>query len=206
MASNLEQRMARPVTNMDTSKRILDVAERLVQTRGFNAFSYADIAAELSVTKASLHYHFRSKAELGRRLIERYEENFLEALGQIDGLNVDAVEKLRRYTDIYAGVLRANRMCLCGILAVEFATLPAPLQLGLKRFFDENERWLIVVLDQGRKAGAFHFAEPSAVMAQFFVAALEGAMMLARTFDDVRRFETGATRLLADLRTPRTMG
>ena len=56
-----------------TGRRALDVAERLVQTRGFNGFSYADIAEALGVTKASLHYHFPSKADLGQRLIERYE-------------------------------------------------------------------------------------------------------------------------------------
>ena len=60
----------------DTRSRILDVAERLVQTRGFNGFSYADIAAELQISKASLHYHFPSKAELGEALIGRYAARF----------------------------------------------------------------------------------------------------------------------------------
>ena len=54
--------------NIDTATVILDIAERLVQRRGFNGFSYADIAAELGITKASLHYHFPSKAELGESL------------------------------------------------------------------------------------------------------------------------------------------
>jgi len=54
----------------DSAQRILDVAERLVQTRGFNGFSYADIAEALDVTKASLHYHFPAKSDLGARLIE----------------------------------------------------------------------------------------------------------------------------------------
>ena len=39
--------------NADTPQRILDIAERLVQTRGFNGFSYADIAGPLRITKAS---------------------------------------------------------------------------------------------------------------------------------------------------------
>jgi len=68
-----------------TSGRILDIAERLVQTRGFNAFSYADIAAALNITKASLHYHFATKAKLGERLVERYQESFIAALARIDG-------------------------------------------------------------------------------------------------------------------------
>ena len=39
--------MARTTVEPDTASRILDVAERLVQSRGFNAFSYADVAGEL---------------------------------------------------------------------------------------------------------------------------------------------------------------
>ena len=45
---------------------------RLVQVTGFNGFSYADIAAELQLTKAALHYHFAGKAELGEALLARY--------------------------------------------------------------------------------------------------------------------------------------
>jgi TetR/AcrR family transcriptional repressor of nem operon len=59
-------------TEGKTPTRILDIAEELVQLRGFNGFSYADIASALNVTKASLHYHFAGKAELGEALIGRY--------------------------------------------------------------------------------------------------------------------------------------
>src|SRR6185436_19902533 len=102
---------------VDTPQRNLDIAERLVQTRGFNGFSYADIAEAMSVTKASLHYHFRSKADLGKSLIARYEKNFLAALAQIDDESKDAGDKLRRYAAIYGSVLGDDRMCLCGMLA-----------------------------------------------------------------------------------------
>src|ERR1700694_6129593 len=94
--------MPRVAASADTSHRILDSAERLVQTRGFNGFSYADIAASLGVTKASLHYHFPAKAELGKRLIERYEANFLTLLEAIGRTGVASREKLRRYVAIYA--------------------------------------------------------------------------------------------------------
>ena len=52
-----------------------------MQVRGFNGFSYADIASELGITKASLHYHFPGKAELGEALIERYADRFAGARG-----------------------------------------------------------------------------------------------------------------------------
>jgi TetR/AcrR family transcriptional repressor of nem operon len=183
----------------DTPQRVLDVAERLVQTRGFNGFSYADIAHALGITKASLHYHFPTKAELGRRLIERYEGRFLDALAGIDRADVDAREKLRRYAAIYADLLRANRMCLCGMLASDYATLAKPVKEGVKHFFDRNEDWLVAVLEAGRKAGTLRFSGEPAVVALALVGSLEGAMMLARSYGDVGRFEAVTTRLIAEL-------
>jgi len=191
--------MPRRSPNVDTSQRILDIAERLLQTRGYNAFSYADIAHALHVTKASLHYHFPTKAELGRRLIERYTISFLHALAAIDQTRADAGEQLRRYVDIYLGVLRNDRMCLCGILAAEYVTLPKPMKAGLKHFFDENERWLVAVLEKGHATSTLRFTGSAREVAQLLVGSLEGAMMLARSYDDVGRFKSAAERLLAGL-------
>ena len=183
----------------DASGRILDVAERLLQTRGYNAFSYADIAQSLHVTKASLHYHFPTKAELGKRLIKRYEQTFLNALANIDKSDANAVEKLRRYIGLYAEVLRNDRMCLCGMLAAEYATLPKPMKVELKHFFDENERWLMALLDEGQATKKLRFAGSGREVAQLLLGSLEGAMMLARSYGDVTRFEVTAERLLAGL-------
>ena len=182
-----------------TSQRILDIAERLVQTRGFNGFSYADIAGALSVTKASLHYHFPAKADLGKQLIERYERNFLAALDKIDEESKDAREKLRRYAAIYTDVLRNNRMCLCGMLAAEFATLPKPMREDMRHFFDENERWLTVVLQQGKRERSLKFSGAAAEVAQALIGSLEGAMMIARSYGDVARFKAVCDRVLGDL-------
>jgi TetR/AcrR family transcriptional regulator, transcriptional repressor for nem operon len=186
----------------DTAARVLDIASRLVQTRGFNGFSYADIAAELQVTKASLHYHFPTKAELGRRLIERYEDRFLAALVAIDREARGAADKVRRYVRIYAAVLQEQQMCLCGMLAAEHGTLPEPMRGVLQHYFDANERWLTRVLDEGRSAGQLQFSGTPKTVAGMLVGALEGAMMLARSYGDPSRFDAAAERLLADLRPP----
>ena len=177
----------------------MDIAERLVQTRGFNGFSYADIANTLGVTKASLHYHFPAKAELGKRLIERYESNFQAALRAIDSNGAGALDKLKRYTSIYADVLRSNRMCLCGMLAAEYATLPKPMKDEMRHFFDENERWLTDVLKQGQKTRELKFSGSARDVARMLIGSLEGAMMLARSFGDVSRFQAAADRSLAEL-------
>ena len=183
----------------DTASRILDAAERLVQTRGFNGFSYADVAAELHLTKASLHYHYAGKAELGEALILRYTERFVRALETIDGSCDDAPAKLGAYADLYAAVLRGERMCLCGMLAAEFDTLSEGMRAAVIRFFDTNEAWLEEVLAVGRRDGSLVFDGAPRETAQSVIGALEGAMRVARPYRDARRFGTAAERLLATL-------
>ena len=156
----------------EASQRILDAAERLVQTRGFNGFSYADVAQELSVTKASLHYHFPSKAELGRALIDRYHVDFGEALTAINAKAQKPRKKVRSYIDLYDSVMRNTRMCLCGMLAAEYATLPEPMQAALRAFFDSNETWLMGVLDDGRRAGDLAFAGSARQRARSLIGSL----------------------------------
>jgi len=189
----------RVATQVSTPQRILDVAEQLAQTRGFNGFSYADIAEQLLVTKASLHYHFPSKGALGRALIERYHVGFGQALEAIDRQEHGARDKLRRYVSLYDSVMRNNRMCLCGMLAAEYSTLPAPMQDELRRFFDANEVWLAAVLEAGRVAREFAFRGSAKQRARNMLGALEGAMLIARTYADADRFLSTAKQVLADL-------
>jgi TetR/AcrR family transcriptional repressor of nem operon len=183
----------------DTASRILDIAERLVQVRGFNGFSYADIASELGITKASLHYHFPGKAELGEALITRYAARFADALKAIDGRGDDAPAKLEAYARIYADVLRDRRMCLCGMLAAEYDTLPDPMRERIIGFFDDNQEWLTGVLEQGETEGAMRVSGSASDAAQSIVSGLEGALLIARPYGDVDRFDAAATRLLASV-------
>ena len=183
----------------DTAERALDVAERLVQVRGFNGVSYADVAAELGITKAALHYHFASKAELGEALIYRYATRFEAALDEIDQRLGDAPSKISAYAAIYLDVLRQQRMCLCGMLAAEYQTLPSAMQQAVVKFFDLNETWLEGVLYEGRQAGTLRHHGSARKAAQVVMGTLEGAMLVARLHDDPARLEAAADQLLAEL-------
>lgn len=182
-----------------TADRILDVAQRLVQQRGFNGFSYADVAQELGVSTASLHYHFAGKAELGEALIARYASRFADALEAIAAEPLDAPAKLARYADLYADVFRDQRMCLCGMLAAEFQTLPDAMREEVLRFFDDSEAWLCAVLEQGRREDSVHVDGSVSEAARTFLAGLEGAMLLARPSGDIERLQAATRGLLTGL-------
>jgi TetR/AcrR family transcriptional regulator, transcriptional repressor for nem operon len=203
MRENARVAVTKAETQSETATRILDAAERLVQVRGFNGFSYADVAAELGVTKASLHYHFASKAELGEALITRYAARFAESLAKIATRPSDARAKLDAYAKLYADVLRDDqRMCLCGMLAAEYQTLPKRMQDAVLGFFDDNEEWLRGILEQGQREGTLRFTGSPNEAARMIVSGLEGAMLVARSYGDVTRFRTAATRLMTSLTDP----
>jgi TetR/AcrR family transcriptional repressor of nem operon len=187
---------ARPV---GTTTRILDVAERLVQTRGHNGFSYADVATELGITRAALHYHYRGKAELGEALIARYADRFRTALAELDAGWSDAPAALEGYAELYAEVLGRQRMCLCGMLAAEYMTLPPAMQRGVTAFFEHNAEWLRSVLERGRREGTVAFTGSAADSAAMVLGGLEGAMLITRMNGDVASFRATAARILAGL-------
>jgi TetR/AcrR family transcriptional regulator, transcriptional repressor for nem operon len=182
-----------------TSARILDVAEQLVQVRGFNGFSYANVAAELGITKAALHYHFAGKADLGAALISRYASRFANSLASIDAAGGGARARLAGYAGLYEQVLSNRKMCLCGMLAAEYQTLPQPMQAAVIRFFNANETWLEGVLESGRADGSLQFTGSAADTARMIIGSLEGAMLVARPYGDVGRFQAAAANLLAGL-------
>ena len=173
-----------------TSKvdEILDAAEAFVQARGYNGFSFRDVATAVGVKSSSVHYHFPTKADLGATLARRYRERFLEKLG--DGAAADPDDKaaIRRYVGVFRNALiHDGRMCLCGMLGAEIQSLPPTVATEVKRMFEESVDWLADSL--GRPA------DEARTRALRITATVEGAMILSRTFGDPGMFD----RIMDDL-------
>jgi TetR/AcrR family transcriptional repressor of nem operon len=175
-----------------TADRVVEAAMSVVQTRGYNGFSYADIADIVGIRKASVHHHFAGKGDLGQEVARRYRSAFGEALAEIESATDDPVARLERYAELYARQLSEHgRMCLCGMLAAEYATLPAPIQGEVREFFDDQRAWLARVLGQNR-----HSAAGARRRADVLLAGLEGALLVARTEGGVARFRRTARDLI----------
>jgi TetR/AcrR family transcriptional repressor of nem operon len=177
----------------NTPELLLDEAQRLVQTVGYNAFSYRDLASAVDVKTASIHYHFPTKADLGVALMQRYTEETLLEFARIDGRAKTAKAKLSRFVDVYRRTLAdGNRICVCGSLAAEVNTLEPALREAVQRYFSLSVEWVESVIREGIEAGEWRQPGPKgphpAALAKTLVAGLQGAMQFARI--------TGEDRLL----------
>lgn len=186
--------------NNKTLDQILDTAQLLVQSVGFNAFSYADISNEIGIRKASIHYYFPNKADLGEALVERYHRDFTAALTQIDAGAQDDLDRLRQFALLYkAGPSQDFRLCLGVMYGADYVTLPEQVQEKLAQFFAANLSWLGQVMDRGAKAGTLTFKGEAKARAHMFLAALQGAQLLARSFKAIEKYDEIAEELITAL-------
>lgn len=184
----------------DTAHRIVDVATEMVQTCGYHAFSYGDIARRVGVRTASIHYHFPNKENLGAAVMARYRAMLQGDLAGIDEASPDPVERLQGFVALFLRTLgNSERLCPCYMLAAGQDSIPAAVQEQMKGFFGDAETWLKETLEAGRQAGRLTFPGSASRLAHTLFAALEGAMVSARTFNDPERLREAAAYLLDGL-------
>jgi len=162
----------------DTRKKILDLAEVLMLSRGFNAFSYQHISGELGVRKAAIHYHFPKKTDLGVALIERYRRRFARYVEAQAGLS--PVVQLARYFELTDNYYDKQQICPSGILSAELHTLPREMQQCTAQFVEEMRAWAVDIVRRGQQAGAMQFAGTPEGMGTIVFAAMQGSLQLAR--------------------------
>ncbi len=165
----------------DTRTAILDLAEAMLLDRGFNAFSYANIASALNVKNAAVHYHFPTKTELGVAIIRRTRERFARWTQSPKTIAKSPAEKLEIFFRQYLMFLEAGQqVCLGGALETDFKTLPPDMQAETKKFAAEFLAWMEGVLEEGREKEIFSFPGEARDQAILVLSSLQGALQMTR--------------------------
>jgi TetR/AcrR family transcriptional regulator, transcriptional repressor for nem operon len=185
---------------MKTRTKILNSAQRLIQTRSFEGFSFQDIADEVGIRKASLYHHFDSKDAVAIAVLKRGAD---WVTGQLDATKELAPpERLERYFDLFHDLHgKAERMCPGGSFASVLGAVSPAVQRALHAFTKMHLDWLEGVVREGAALGAFEIGEqaPRDVALQIF-SSVQGALLTGRLTADPGVLDAVATELRTYLR------
>lgn len=189
-----------------TADKLVDEAKRLIIDRGYNGFSYADLATSFGIRKASIHHHFPSKVDLVVAVVERGRAAIQSQIAAVDHGSPAAMDQLLAYTRYWERCIldQSAPFCLAGVLAAELPGLPAEIGVAVRGHFADLRQWLVRVLTLGVAQGSMRLEDTPDVEAETFLAAVYGAMLMARAFDDPEKFnvivETFLRRIRVDVR------
>ncbi|MDO6430128.1 TetR/AcrR family transcriptional regulator [Flavitalea sp. BT771] len=163
---------------MSTRENIIGLAEDLIRTRGYNAFSYGDISAVLHIRNAAIHYHFPSKTDLGISVVDRELEKIAHSRAECFTLPAD--QQLRNVVEFFYASGRKGWICLNGSLTPDYLTLPEPLQKKVETMCRTILEWMTECLEKGRKEGCMRFEGAAADRALLVMSALLSSLLLSR--------------------------
>ncbi|MGH1363919.1 MAG: TetR/AcrR family transcriptional regulator [Calditrichia bacterium] len=169
-----------------TKKRILKTAGKMLLANGYNGFSYGDIAQEVGIRKASIHYHFPSKAELGAAIVENYTKWMHRWVAETDASSKTSMERLEAFFLLYRNFFGVGeKICMNGVLSADLNGLPEEMKQAFKRLLHFEHEWMKQVILEGQKSGEFHSKQSAGRLALLVGAALQGSIQIARANDNM---------------------
>jgi AcrR family transcriptional regulator len=157
--------MARTVNaTLHTVRRdaFLDVAQRFVQTKGFDAMSIQDVLDELDASKGAFYHYFDSKQALLEAVVERFADAALLTIApMLSDANLPAIRKLERVFSGLASFKAQQTEFVLGIIEVWNSDGNAVVREKLRRLtVNRLVPLLSVVIEQGINEGAFAAQSP----------------------------------------------
>lgn len=179
-----------------TRDHIIDLAEELIRTKGYNAFSYGDIAAVLNIRNAAIHYHFPAKADLGISVVDRELEKISHS--RAEWITLPADQQLRKVVEMFYGSRSKGWICLNGSMTPAYLTLPAPLQKRVQAMSQAVLDLMTDCLEKGLGDGSLRFEGTPADRALLVMSSLLSSLLLSRVLGK-EIFDRMLDQLLTDL-------
>ena len=89
-----------------------------------------------------------------------------------------------QFAQLYQKGLDQDQICLCAMLASDYAVLPEAVQDEIRAFFHQTEAWLANLLQQGCDAKRWQCQPSVEQEAKGLIAMLQGAQLLSRSAED----------------------
>lgn len=187
----------------ETADRILQTAHALISDLGYSAFSYADISDAVHISKASIHHHFPTKANLVVSVLKAHREKFLQSAQTLSQQVDDPLARLQAYVKYWEGCIRDNKepFCIAALLAAELPSLPEEVRFEVQQHFLELSGWIRKTLVEGVRKRSLKLEGSAEDEAQAFMALVHGAMLSARGLGNADVFQAATTNAIQRIST-----
>lgn len=164
------------------AQEIIQRANELLASGGYNGFSYADIAELVDVRKASIHHHFPAKVDLVKATVVQHRQAMRRGLQSLNESIPDPYARLVAYSRYWADCIQESNppICICALLAAELPSIPAEVAEEVTGHFNDLQTWLEQTMTEGAAKGVMRLAETPPGEAAMFMASIHGGMLSAR--------------------------
>ncbi|MGG3466232.1 TetR/AcrR family transcriptional regulator [Neobacillus pocheonensis] len=161
--------------------QIIDLAMQLIQQKGYVAFSYDDISKQLGVTKASIHYHFEKKEDLGAAITDR----IMQRLDRFSNSNASIAslspkEKLEKFFTDRMERFSCYDICPISSLQTDFESLPEAMQKKVKEISEKELLIITNILREIQEQGDLQSSDDVESLALMILAASKGVLQYQR--------------------------
>jgi TetR/AcrR family transcriptional repressor of nem operon len=137
---------------MHTKDKIVLIGDRLVRTRGINAFSFSDISKELGIKNSSVHYYFPTKTSLVLAILEKHARLLDKFKARV--ADMDPGRKISSFLAVYSRARIGGRISILGALSSDVLTFEEEVKQALRLLTEETLAWLSETLVQEQGFGA----------------------------------------------------
>ncbi len=163
---------------ISTRRKIVVIADQLIRSKGYSAFSYADIAQRLNLKNAAIHYHFPSKSDLGLAVIRESQEKFAES--RETWTHLKALDRLTAFIEMYHKNSKNNCICFVGALGTDITILPENMKEALQKAHLDIKTWLMNTLEEGKQKKEFDYHDTTDALSDLITSSLMASLILSR--------------------------
>lgn len=174
-----------------TQQEILEIAESMLRSRGFNSFSYKDISSIMDIKNAAIHHYFPTKTGLSVQIVK-------QETGKIKRLRQTGIEGLKGLVTTFYHASMKSQICLTGSLTPDYTQLPEEMQAAVREMCLVTLKWVAGCLEMARSKRDMYFQGSADDRALLFLSTLLSSLLLSRVLGG-HVFENMINQLLKDL-------
>lgn len=186
--------MTKAATRENTKSVLIETGIDIMLEKGYTATGLSEVLSTARVPKGSFYYYFQSKEDFGLQIINYFDERYVAELDRVlNDETLTPLERMQKYVSDSiekAQARKCSRGCLIATLSQEMADQSEVFRARLAQIMQKRSETFARCLQAAKDAGQVPQDVCVNMAAEFFLCSFEGAIMRAKTMQDVKPLET----------------